>query len=282
MNVFGLLKFIAAHPLNRSSRLAAFGRFVRWQVGSRCLGRPVALPFVNDTCLLAETGLKGATGNFYTGLHEVHEMGFALHVLRPGELFADLGANVGSYTVLASAAGARVIAVEPVPATFACLERNIRLNAIDAEAHCCGLSDEPGELPFTIGLDAMNKVATAEDSGPTVLVPVRRLDDLLGGRVPYLMKIDVEGHEPALLAGAAETLAEPGLQAVLMETTSHVPELLAIMAGHGFKPYAYDALERQLAPAVLPAANVIFLRDIAAVQERCRSAPRFTLVNGSI
>jgi len=282
MNVFGLVKFIAAHPLNRSSRLAAFGRFLRWQVGSRVLRQPIVLPFVGDTSLITETGLKGATGNYYNGLHEPNEMGFALHVLRPGDLFADLGANVGSYTVLASAAGAKVVAVEPVPATFSRLERNIRFNAIDATAHRCGLSDKPGELPFTTAFDAMNRVAGPGEAGPTTLVPVTTLDDLLEGQVPFLMKIDVEGHEPALLAGGARTLADSRLQAVLMETTSNVAELLAIMSRHGFRPFAYDAIARTLAPAVLPSPNVVFLRDEGAIRERCASAPRFSLVNGSI
>jgi hypothetical protein len=57
------------------------------------------------------------TGNLYAGLHEFSEMGFLLHLLRQNDLFVDVGANLGSYTVLASAVcQARNIAFEPVPA----------------------------------------------------------------------------------------------------------------------------------------------------------------------
>ena len=92
---------------------------LRWQVGSRLLPLGSTLPYVGDTRLFVTRGMTGATGNWYCGLHEVDEMGFVLHALRPGDLFVDVGANIGSYTVLAAGAvGADAIAVEPVPTTF--------------------------------------------------------------------------------------------------------------------------------------------------------------------
>ena len=45
-------------------------------------------------------GMTGATGNVYCGLHEFEDMALVLHALRPRDLFVDVGANVGSYTVL--------------------------------------------------------------------------------------------------------------------------------------------------------------------------------------
>lgn len=282
MKLFRLAKQIAAHPLNRGRRMHAFGRFLRWQIGSRLLRQPVALPFVNDSRLVTETGMVGATANYYFGLLEVDDMGFALHVLRPGDLFADVGANAGSYTVIASVVGAEIIAVEPLPETYRRLLRNIRMNGINAETHQCGLSSKPGELRFTTDRDAMNRVAGPDDAGPTTVIPVTTLDKLLAGRVPFLIKIDVEGHEPQLLDGAARTLASPALQAVLMETNASVAELMSRMAAHGFSAYRYDAIERRLRPAEGAQQNTIFLRDPAAIQQRCQSAPRYSLVNGSI
>ena len=62
---------------------------------------PVVVNYINDSRLLVQTGMTGATGNIYTGLHEFEDMGFALHFLQEGDYFIDLGVNVGSYTVLA-------------------------------------------------------------------------------------------------------------------------------------------------------------------------------------
>ena len=60
------------------------------------------------------------TGNIYCGLAEFADMAFVLHVLRAGDLFVDIGANAGAYTLLASSvAGAKTTCFEPVPATYA-------------------------------------------------------------------------------------------------------------------------------------------------------------------
>ena len=117
MNLLELLGHIVRHPLNRAGKAAAVARLVRWQLASRILAQPVVLPFVNNTRLLVLRGMTGATGNWYGGLHECADMAFVLHALRPGDLFVDVGANVGSYTVLAAGAvQADAIAVEPVEA----------------------------------------------------------------------------------------------------------------------------------------------------------------------
>jgi hypothetical protein len=86
--------------------------------------------FANDTRLLVCRGMVGATGNLYVGLQEFEEMAFMLHQLRPDDVFVDVGANVGAYTLLAGTAGARCVAFEPVPATFRALRDNVRLNGL--------------------------------------------------------------------------------------------------------------------------------------------------------
>lgn len=292
MRLLPLLSYIVGHPLNRGSPLAALSRFMRWQFASRMLDRPVALPFVDDTALVTRRGMTGATGNWYCGLHEPGEMGFVLHALRPGDLFADIGANVGSYTVLAAGAvGCRTITVEPLPATFALMLENVRYNdlADRVEALRCGVSAENGELCFTSGLDTMNRIALPDEDGPTVSVPVRTLDGICAARVPAVIKIDVEGHEDAVLSGGRRTLADPRLAAVIMETNASGARfghsdhsLVETMRASGFVTCAYDAVHRVLRPAAPGTHNTIFVRDLNAMQERCRTAPRFRLVNGTV
>ena len=90
---FRLLKFVWCHPLNKNNRIASFWRIISWQIVSRILNVPIMLPFVNRTHLIASHGMIGATGDWYCGLREYEEMGFLLHVLQPGDLFVDVGAN---------------------------------------------------------------------------------------------------------------------------------------------------------------------------------------------
>jgi hypothetical protein len=119
MNLFRTFAFIFNHPLTRQHRFSAFIRWLRWQLGSRIVSGSVVVRFVDNTKLVVDPGMTGATGNIYCGLHEAHDMAFVLHFLRKDDLFLDVGANIGSYTVLASGVvGAETICFEPVPTSF--------------------------------------------------------------------------------------------------------------------------------------------------------------------
>ena len=233
-----------------------------------------------------------ATGNWYCGLHEHREMAFVLHVLRESDLFLDVGANVGSYTILASGAvGARSIAVEPVPATYVHLRENVSLNDLVGRVRCWqgGLGDRAGSLRFTSGLDTVNHVLAPGEEMPAVEVPVTTLDELVGDDIPTLIKIDVEGYEYAVLKGAQRTLADLRLLAVVMETNGSGErygvsddQLVAALRDHGFAMYNYDPFARRLSATERTDGNTIFVRDTDAVNARSIEARRFALVNGSI
>lgn len=60
----------------------------------------VQFDWIEGARLMVRNGMTGATGNIYCGLHEFTDMSFVLHLLRPDDLFVDVGANIGSYTVL--------------------------------------------------------------------------------------------------------------------------------------------------------------------------------------
>lgn len=290
MSILETAAFVLRHPLNAGGRLRALHRLLRWQLVSRLAPGKIAVPFVGDASLFMKKGMTGATGNYYCGLHEQDDMGFTLHFLRPGDLFVDVGANVGSYTVLAAGgAHARVVSVEPIPETFRSLEDNVRLNRLDAlvRCRCIGIADKPGILRFSSTDDTMNRIVD-EDGDGVISVPVQTIDDVLAGECPMLMKIDVEGHEHKVLAGATTTLRDVRLGTVIMETNGlsdsqgHTKESLAdIMQGLGFTLCHYDAIRRKLVPGQR-GNNSIFVRDVVGAQARCTAAPRFTLVNGTI
>lgn len=291
MGLRQLATFVWNHPLNTANRVAALGRVVRWQLASRLIAGPIALPFVEGTFLFAMRGMTGATGNWYCGLHEVRDMAFVMHVLRRDEHFLDVGANVGSYTVLAGGARARVTSVEPIPETFAHLERNVALNALGGRVRAvkCGVSDASGVLRFTTDLDCVNHVLAQGEHLASVEVPVRTVDDLVGSDVPVLIKIDVEGHERAVLIGASRTLGDPRLLAVVMETNGSGmrygvsdADLVSLMQGHGFSPYCYDPFYRRLVDAAQADGNTVFVRDPTAVETRVRGSKRYRLINGTI
>lgn len=290
--MLNLLKYVWNHPLNASGKATALWRVLRWQIASRLMPGVIAFPYVQGTWLFATRGMTGATGNWYCGLHEVEEMAFVLHLLRAGDHFVDVGANVGSYTVLAGGvAGARVTAVEPAPATYGQLQRNVALNGLGERTRCCqlGLSENVGTLRFSRDLDTVNHVLAEGEDLPAVEVPVTRLDDLVGQDVPLLIKMDVEGHERAVLRGGQATLADRRLLAVIMETNGSGSrygvsdqELIDLMQGSGFAPFGYDPFKRRLLDGPGESGNTVFVRDKASVTARVSSASVFTLINGEI
>jgi FkbM family methyltransferase len=235
--------------------------------------------------------MTGATGNYYCGLHEVAEMAFALHFLRPTEHFLDVGANIGSYTVLASCTGARVTAVEPIPATYAKLEDNVLINRLVHNVRTCnvGLSGKRDVLCFSANLDTVNHVLPVGSDLPAVEVEVLPMDELLGDDVPVLIKIDVEGHELSVLQGGQRTLCDARLRAVLMETNQSGTrygvsddDLRETMRSHGFLACGYDPFLRSMTDARGDAVNTIFVRDRDEANRRVCDAPRFRLINGLI
>jgi FkbM family methyltransferase len=286
-------QFILDHPLNRANKWAALKRYLSWQIGSRLVPGDVLLPFVDKTYLRVRPGMTGATGNIYAGLHEFEDMAFLLHVLREEELFVDVGANIGSYTILAGGAvGAECISVEPIKSTFIMLEENINLNRLTGHVRALnmGIGEKAGVLKFTAGLDTVNHVISeAEVVDDTEIVPVCSLNDLLDGQDPILIKIDVEGFETNVIDGAAQVLSRTSLLAVIMELNGsgerygfNEVELHTKMLSFGFETYTYSPFERQLVAldgAISNSGNTLYVRNIDEVASRIKSAQQYWIAN---
>ena len=110
---------IKEHPVGQHDKFNSWKRFLKWQLSQLLFPSQVVYGFVGKSKLSIERGMSGATGNIYFGLNDFAEMGFLLHYVKQDDIFFDLGANVGVYSILASVnAGARSIALEPVKETF--------------------------------------------------------------------------------------------------------------------------------------------------------------------
>jgi FkbM family methyltransferase len=286
-----LVRFVLGHPLNQQHKLQALARMAKWQLGSRLVPGAVVFDWVNATKLLIRRGDTGLTGNVYAGLHECADMAFLLHVLRAEDLFIDVGANAGSYTVLAcAAAGATGYAFEPIPATHRRLMENVRLNHLETRVQCLnvGVGSEPGRLAFSDDLDTTNHVLPGVPHGQHALtVEVSTLDEIVRVVAPAVAKIDVEGFETQVIEGAAATLRNPLLHSVVMELNGSgarygfdESRIMETMFAHGFRTYAYDWLERRLVHLDgknVNTGNTLFIRDERFVADRIASAPTFEL-----
>ena len=213
MILINIIKTIVTHPLNRKNKALAVLNFLRWQMVSRLVrkGEGVINNWVDGSKLIAYTGETGATGNIYLGLHEFPDMGFLLHTLRDKDFFIDIGANIGSYTVLASSAiGAKTVCFEPVPSTYKRLMDNIKINNIEnkVESLNLALGNSTGEMYFSSDQNCMNHIiAHNENNSNKITVNVSTLDKELK-RDPFLIKIDVEGYELPVLEGGTKNIIQ--------------------------------------------------------------------------
>jgi FkbM family methyltransferase len=272
------LNFIVSHPLNRGRPLSALARFAAWQIASR-LRAEIEFEWIEGAKLIVRRGMTGATGNVYCGLHEFAEMGFLLHLLRPKDLFLDVGANIGSYTILAArVCKARAIAFEPDPDAAGALRRNLAINHLSAlvDVREAALGGVHGQIPFTVGLDTMNRVARPGDKW-TRVVSVERLDDIPEAAAPTLIKLDVEGFEEQVLSGASRVLESPSLLAVHSELCS--PTVQDTLRSFGFEHRFYDPFTRTLQrePFGYRTSNALFVRATNLVTKRLAQAPTRTV-----
>ena len=272
--------------------MAALTRYARWQLGSRLKGGKTVVPFLAGTKLAVSPGMTGATGNIYCGLHEFEDMAFVLHGLRAGEQFLDVGANIGSYSVLAGGVvKARVLSFEPSPVTYEHLKENIRINDLGDSVTALNMAvgAAKGELRFTVGLDTTNHIVGQREQGVnSVAVEVVPLDEAAAGLSPVLMKVDVEGFETEVIRGATRTLASPSLLGILMELNGSgrrygydEQAVHGTLLAAGFMPALYEPFSRKLSLAAEKGltGNTLYVRSAPALQERLKNAPRHH-VNG--
>ncbi len=164
------------------------------------------------------TLLEGAADDPYFEAVEHHAAGLdglaalvARHV-PPSSTVIDVGANIGLSTILLARLARRVIAYEPSPPNVALLRRNLALNGItNVEVRAAAASSEPGTLRFHVAQFGAGShvVASGHVSGATtatVEVPAVTLDSETLPPVAFI-KVDAEGHEPDVLAGARRLLA---------------------------------------------------------------------------
>jgi FkbM family methyltransferase len=182
-----------------------------------------------------------------------------------GDTLLDIGANVGMYSIFAARTrGARVFAFEPESQNYAILNRNIHLNGLSdlVSAYCAALSDRPGFSQLHLSLfdsggschsygaplDHNNQPVAGRFTQGCIATTV---DDLVAAGaipVPAHVKIDVDGLEHKVIAGAKTTLADRDVRSVLIEINTALDEhweVVDAMLALGFD-YGRDQVARSV------------------------------------
>ncbi len=184
------------------------------------------------------------------------------------DVFFDIGANNGIYALMAAVAtGCRVYAFEPHFGSYHVLVHNVFANDLQerVSAYPLAVADKLGfdnlYLSAITAGKSLNNYGDARPSDkalwnaviPQAAVSIS-IDEFvhITGVVPNHIKVDVDGIEPKIVAGARETLANPQLKSIMIEIDEKDPAHLAIMdvmKDSGFKRHLKDE------------AGVFFFRD---------------------
>ena len=211
------------------------------------------------------------------GLYDFNNMSLIKFLLEKGGTFFDVGANIGSYSLVASEQEpALVVAFEPHPVTFGLLADNISLNhrnntmlvhaAVGESDGYCLLSNESSS--------ALNKVVSGEMQS-AVSVPCRRLDSFCRttGIKPDFIKIDTEGFELSVLRSLGDYL--PRIKIILLEMpapmSAEAEGIISYLKERGFQgPYYCDFTNRRLLKKPFSREDPLFITP--SEMERMRSS----------
>lgn len=145
--------------------------------------------------------------------YEPHVTAVIREMLRPGNVFVDVGANIGFFTNLAAhlvGASGRVVAIEPMDKNLQLIYRSLESNGFGhVDVHACAASDCQGIVCVTTGPGTSNGqvVKDSNANGALLRSQTRRLDDLTVGLAKIdLVKFDIEGYELLAWRGFREGL----------------------------------------------------------------------------
>ena len=233
----------------------------------------------------------------YCGEFEQTERQFLNDFLRPGDVFVDIGANIGLYTLIAALCtgeSGQVYSFEPCFKTYQRLVMNVELNGMhNVKCYQIALSDHPGMIDMNIsldGYDAWNSIIKPFEGSSFAIETVRAVkwDDLsrennLMGKVT-MMKIDVEGWESHVLSGGSESFSRKDAPILQIEFTDKACQsagttcqsLYRQLEKFGYKMFVYEEKLRQIIPDPLrdsyPCINLLATKDQDEINSRLKYA----------
>ena len=163
-------------------------------------------------------------------------------ILRDGDTFVDVGANVGMYCLTLARfkqiyPNICIYAFEANAGTYSRLSENAR--RLGVIAHHIALSDHDGQLQFVSGAvsHVFTTVANCSNysiTGERTLVPCKRLDEFNISGDSIVMKIDVEGQEKEVLEGAERLFRDGRIRAVYLDGYKD-RSIEGLLLGYGFR-----------------------------------------------
>ena len=254
---------------NRHQRIHRLAIFFGWQAWKRVVRRPITVSLFNHARFVAYPDCQVSAGVLYIRIPNSRNILFLREHVSGGTLI-DVGANVGSVSLLLSDKVDHAILFEPNPLAAARARENLARNQLGFEVYELALSDAKGEVRFEChgGVDTVGRVVVnGQTIGVGATVVQRTTFDEFLARYdrPHppisLIKIDVEGHENAVLRGMRQFLFERRPPLVMFEylQRTKIEETLKF-----FREIQYQVFELTKNGPVAVGATIEPLQDLFA------------------
>ncbi len=169
---------------------------------------PIVSGILRGTNWIFGSGVAG----YWLGIYEKEEQKLLSKIIKEKDVFFDVGANVGFYSLLASklvGSDGLVVSFEPDNNNFNFLERHVKINNItNIKSFKLAVSDFSGDSNFKIGNNSATGQLVKESLG--IKVKTVSLDEFCREKniYPNFLKIDVEGSEREVLIGAKLVISQ--------------------------------------------------------------------------
>ncbi len=273
------LSYIWTHPNCRHQKIPSVVRFFSWQAYKRLTHRHWDLQLLPNVKLRCYPDSASAASVLYCGLYDYDDMNFLRRYLRSEDVFLDIGANVGVYTLLAASKihSGSIHSFEVLPKNYERLQENLRINQFDrVKTHAIAVSDRTGTVALDIVEGDSRPFITHTGTDKTITVSTDTLDNQLQNYSLTnltLAKMDIEGAELLALKGATSLLKQQRPYVWILEINDSVSnfghrkqDVVDFLYSYGYSLYRYSADTNQLSPITLEQQqgnNILAIADSA-------------------
>ena len=253
-----ILKAIWREDSNQEQRVRRTLYFFGWQFWKRTISAPLNVRLFNGFRARVWPDSDASAAALYYSLPNSRQLSLVRSCMNGGT-FVDVGANVGLVTLLVADKIGHALLFEPSPTASQRARANLQMNGLSYEVYSIALSDRAGSVEFEdSGASSCNRTVEGfTTSIPTISVPRTTFDRFLRERATPLppidaVKIDVEGHENAVLRGMKEFLRERRPKLVMFEylARTDILQTLAIFSQVGYSVFELsDAGNRRITTA---------------------------------
>ncbi len=248
MNYLKILLKLLNHPNNKDAKIAAIGRILWWKINQLYFHFPVVAPLTNTTKILCYPDNSYGSFVVYARFPEYMELKFVEEYLQPTDNFIDVGAHIGDFSIVAASRILKgtILAFEPTTETVHEFRQNLLLNEMTDRVTILekAVSNKNGTIHFELESESEINHISAKSSAKTRKVATTKLDTVCAEHQLLfvdLLKVDVEGAEGLVFAGAQSLLSTQKIGVILFEVnpkmkqySTTTADLCSLLESHGY------------------------------------------------